>query len=128
MDQEDWAGCVHFGLDALLYDPADEDTHLPVGEAYLSLQEQEAGLRHPATATLIDCGKRGRVADAVRIHREVVSWVSDPGEKRQLCWELGWNCFLADQYAAALEYTDRAIACHAGPGRRNRRTTGMVSE
>ena len=162
MDREDWAGCVHYGLKALRYDPGNKDTHLVVGEAYLSLKEYEVALQHLVAATLIDrdyvaayeamsaayvnlamyelsiaaaqealkrdptswralaniafgYAEQGQFGEAVRIYENVLGRVSDPDDRYRLCWELGWNCFLAEQYERALEYTGQAIEMRKHP-------------
>jgi tetratricopeptide (TPR) repeat protein len=156
MDQEDWAGCVHYGLKALRYDPGNKRHHLVVGEAYLSLKEDEVGLQHLVAATLIDRDyvpayeamsaayvnlamyelsiaaaiealkrdptswralaniafshkEQGQFDEAIRIYEDALGGVSDPDDRYRLYWELGWDCFLAEQYERALEYTDKAI-------------------
>jgi tetratricopeptide (TPR) repeat protein len=161
-DREQWAACVYFGEQALRYEPDDAEVHLAMGDALLSLKEQEAALQHLAAATLIDpdfveayesmsdayaeldmyelCvgaarealkrdptswmalanigygyGRQGRFAEAIAVYQDVLKMVTDPKRRSEVLWELGWDCFEADQYEQALDYTQKSIDCQKQP-------------
>jgi tetratricopeptide (TPR) repeat protein len=61
--------------------------------------------------------QQGKFAKAVKFESQALAGATDddPEGKYELYWDLGWNCFMADQYAQALQYTDQAIEMKEHP-------------
>ena len=53
--------------------------------------------------------KQGRFADAIEFQLKALKHAPDQEKRYKLCWNLGWNYFLTDEYDKALEFTDAAI-------------------